>query len=319
MDERIIRVLRGDASEIEVRQVERWRAESGIHEREYEETAHVWSATERDRSWPTSPGGAFLRSVAEDRRRKSGARAERRALIRSPLVGYGVAAAVVVLAFLGLARAGDRSGVGLLAPVGSTTLEGGLSTLALTDGSTVRLARGGRVSFPNLPDRREVVLDGRAFFAVAEAASPFVVRGDVGQVTVHGTRFEVIATDDSVRVVVVEGIVTVDNDLGSVRVTEGQVVRVVPSSAPQVSDLADVWSLLEWPNGLLVFQATPLRMVAAELERHFGVRMEVDPELAGRRVTGWFDEEDVMEVVDGVCLIVGARCEVGTSLVTFAR
>ena len=48
-------------------------------------------------------------------------------------------------------------------------------------------------------DRREVVLEGRAFFAVATDPVPFVVRTRLGQMTVRGTRFEAslhYGTDD---------------------------------------------------------------------------------------------------------------------------
>jgi ferric-dicitrate binding protein FerR (iron transport regulator) len=77
-----------------------------------------------------------------------------------------------------------------------------------------------------------------------------------------------------------------------------------------VVDREDVWTLLEWPAGLLLFQATPLREVAGEIGRHFGRPVEVDSTVARRRVTAWFEDESLDEVVSAVCLVAGVKCEV---------
>jgi len=163
------------------------------------------------------------------------------------------------------------------------------------------------------------VLEGKAFFAVASDPVPFVVSTDLGEVTVHGTRFEVNTLADTMRVIVVEGRVQVENSMGSVRVTRGQVVKVTPTSAPQLVDHPDVWSLLDWPGGLLVFQSTPLNEVASELARHFGRSFDVDTALRDRRVTAWFEDETIDEVVDAVCMVVDARCQIADDGVSIAR
>ena len=321
MDEQILRVLRGEATEIEVRQLDRWRADAPGNERTFQDAKAIWALTARTPDHRgASADAARMREEGEDRRRRNHQRASRRAILRSPWVGYGVAAAAVVaLTFLGLDRSVEPSGVGLLAPVGSMARGGDVGTLALSDGSTVRLGRASRVDFPSRADRRAVVLEGKAFFAVASDPTPFVVSTDVGEVTVHGTRFEVNSLSDTMRVVVVEGRVEVENTLGSVLVTRGQVVRVTPTSAPQVVDHPDVWSLLDWPGGLLVYQGTPLDEVASELSRHFGRSFDVDPSVEHRRVTAWFEDESLEEVVDAVCMVVDARCEVSAEGVVIAR
>jgi hypothetical protein len=52
--------------------------------------------------------------------------------------------------------------------------------------------------------------------------------------------------------------------------------------------------------------------------RHFDRSVQVDPSIEDRRVTAWFEDEPAEEVVAAVCLVVGARCEVGDSLVTMS-
>ncbi|NJD20012.1 MAG: DUF4974 domain-containing protein [Gemmatimonadetes bacterium] len=112
--------------------------------------------------------------------------------------------------------------------------------------------------------------------------------------------------------------VRVDGDHGGADIVAGQVAYLSTGSAPHVVDRGDVWSLLQWEAGLLVFQGTPLAEVAQELGRHFGRSVRVDASIEDRRVTAWFEDEPPEEVVAAVCLVVGARCEVGDSLVTMS-
>jgi hypothetical protein len=57
--------------------------------------------------------------------------------------------------------------------------------------------------------------------------------------------------------------------------------------------------------------------VAREVGDHFGVEFTVPAgDLARRRVTAWFGDESIDEVVRGVCMVVGASCEIGEDVVT---
>lgn len=184
-------------------------------------------------------------------------------------------------------------------------------TVALADGTVVRLAAGSTLRFAADAERREAWLTGRAFFGVRhEAERPFVVHTDLGQTRVLGTRFEVRHSDDELRVVVVEGRVSVSGSSGrSTDVNPGQVVRLGANGDFSLTT-EDVQALLDWEQGLLVFQATPLSTVADELDRHFGVGVDLRADLAERRITAWFDDEPLEEVVSSICLVVGVPCTV---------
>ncbi|HKJ01554.1 MAG TPA: FecR domain-containing protein [Longimicrobiales bacterium] len=318
MDDLILKVVTGNATDLECHQVERWRRESAANERRYQEERRLWDAVgalPRAGTHP-APDVADLTAAAEGRRGRHGARARRRAVMRSPWLGYGAAAAVVALVSLAVEGRLHPEPAGLLAPVGSSSTAGTVVTMDLSDGSVIRLAPSTRVDFPPTRNRREVTLEGRAFFAVARGEVPFVVRTAAGSVTVHGTRFEVRAQDDQTRLVVLEGDVRLQGEGGGVDVGPGQVAYLVRGAAPSVVDLDDVWSLLDWGDGMLVYQATPLGQVAREVGRHFGREVRVDPSLAARRITAWFQDETLDEVVSAVCVVAGARCVLGDSLVT---
>jgi transmembrane sensor len=185
-------------------------------------------------------------------------------------------------------------------------------TVALADGSFVRLAQGSRLTEWAVEGTREVSLEGRGFFAVArDEARPFQVRTEAGRVRVLGTRFEIQEEDDDLRAVVVEGLVEVSNDEGLVEVGAGQVARILDGGAPRAEVSDDVYALLSWAEGYLVFQASPLGQVAREVEQHYGQPLNVaSQELAMRRITAWFQGESFDEVAESLCLAAGADCRV---------
>jgi len=182
--------------------------------------------------------------------------------------------------------------------------------VTLLDGSFVRLAAGSRLRVWGWEGRREVSLQGRAFFAVSrEESRPFVVRTRPGEVEVLGTRFEVAEEENGIRTIVVEGHVRVSNERGTVDVPAGSLARMTRSEAPVLEVSDDVWALLDWADGILVFQDTPLRQVAREVSRHFGRPLAVsDEDLGNRRITAWFQWEPFAEVAEALCLVVDATC-----------
>ena len=189
MDELIVKRLRGEATDIELQQLDHWRAESSENEQAYAAFISLWIRTGEPEAPALDPPPALEEIVREgDARRARGqARAARRAVLRSPWVGYGLtAAAVAVLIFLALPSDAERdsSTHGLFA-VESSSSPGDITTLGLSDGSVVRMMPETRVEFPATEDRREVVLEGRAFFAVAAGPIPFVIRTRMGEVTVQ--------------------------------------------------------------------------------------------------------------------------------------
>jgi transmembrane sensor len=320
--------LAGVTTDLEARTLERWRAESPDHEEAYRDAEAVWAlsaaealpAREGEATVPEPPALRSIVSEAEARRRRTRVRRERRGVLLSPWLGYGVAAAALLA--LTLPRLGSRPDdvvAGSLSPIESTASSDDVVTMSLSDGSVVRLAPSTRIEFSPATDRREVVLAGRAFFAVSPGSTPFVVRTAAGDVTVHGTRLEVSTSGDVLRLVLVEGRVSLRGDGGAVEVEAGQIAYLTGRDEPRVIARDDPWSMLDWAGGLLVFQATPLAEVAAELERHFGREVTVEEGLGSRRVTAWFADESLEEVVSAVCVVAGASCGVGAGSITIGR
>ncbi len=310
MEELIVRVLCGEATDREAQQLEAWRAESADHERTFVQMRRLWEATapSATRAVSTPPPVATIVAEAERRRGNVVALAGWRRKRGWALVS-GLAAAAVLLLAIGITRFSQ--------PWGSTytTGLGEVETVTLDDGSVVRLGAGSALRVARRSSR-SLRLDGRAFFAVVtDSATPFTVETSAGRAEVLGTRFEIASSTDSLRLVVIEGRVALDASGTRVEVAHGEVSRVTAGSAPSSPVQTDVWALLDWPSGLLIFQATPLIDVLAQIERHFGVPVVIaDTALGKRTVTARFDDEPLEDVMGTVCAVVGARCTVGATV-----
>lgn len=307
----IARVLAGEASGREKRQLERWRRAAPANERAFQEFARVWTHAEAEdsRAVVSSPPPVRHIIAEAERRRALVIPAVRSRAPRRHRLVWAAAAAMAIAVGLGVFKM--VAGTSLVLATGPTET----TTTQLVDGSVIRLGPSSRVVVRGV-DQRSVDLVGSAFFAVrTDSKIPFVVRTGVGDAVVLGTRFEIRADADSLRLVVVEGRVSLSAAGKRVEVDKGNVSRIVAGSAPSAPETVNVWRLLEWTGGLLIFQATPLDQVVEEVAVYFETPIVVrDTLLSGRTVTAWFENEPFEEVATTICQVVGARCVLGDTL-----
>lgn len=329
MEELILRSLQGRTTYDEERSLEEWVEASPENGRRLVEIQKVWNMAERIspsvRSLRRPPAKAIVQDAADDGREIP----ENEMPVGSPSVPAGrsnwvtrvvlplAAAAVVAALALGMWMADPPSTDGhtYFGAAEFSTGPEETVTARLDDGSIVRLGPGSTLRLDGTNGVRDVWLSGQAFFAVAHnEAAPFTVRTAGGVATVLGTRFDVRSTDSDLRLVVVDGRVRVS--AGS---DEGQAEEVGPSQMSQViegdrvyvSQVSDVYALLDWMEGSLIFQATPLDQVARELEYRYGVTVEVvDPTVSDRQMTAWFNDESLESAVRVICRAVDVRCDV---------
>jgi ferric-dicitrate binding protein FerR (iron transport regulator) len=184
------------------------------------------------------------------------------------------------------------------------------ATVGLRDGTLVRMAPESRLRVHPREDAREVSLTGRGYFAVArDPARIFTIRSDAATITVLGTRFDLTIDGEDLRLIVIEGTVGLTVRGATVAVKSGQIAQVVSGNLVPPIDIPDPETLVDWVGDFTVFQETPLRIVAAEVEELHGVRIEFsDPELGGRTVTAWFAGRSFDEVAEVICMVAHVRC-----------
>jgi transmembrane sensor len=312
-DELLLRTLSGRADPAELEEVREWRGTEEANELRYQAMARLLELArrgERGRERGDPPSARSIIAAAEEEAEGALAAAPLDAPLRG--VRWLAVAAALVLCALGGAVLRDlfaAPAFGVRELVGGSA---GQSTVVLRDGSVVRLAAGSRLQVPGDGSRREVTVDGRAYFSVThDAAHPFVVRAAGGEVRVLGTRFELDATGDDLRVFVVQGRVALKPQAGSrdVELTTGQVGTVAAGAAAVVSSARDSAALTGWMGDFLAFQNTPLTDALAEVEKMYHVSTVVtDPALAHRTVTAWFSGWKLDAVAGVLCTVVDADC-----------
>lgn len=238
-------------------------------------------------------------------------------------VRWGLQAAAMLVLGLGIGRfwLGEVPGQPGTGAMEVRTRLGEMATVRLDDGSVVRLAPESRLRFTGGQDLQKVELDGQAFFVVApQGERVFSVTTRLGETHVLGTRFEVRARDDSLRVVVVEGRVAVAVGEDEFEVGDGQMMLTAANTKPAVVSVDNVSPLLGWMDSWLVFQRTPLAQVAKDVSQRYGRHVDViDQELARRTITASFGDEPFEDVVTVICRIVQATCMLEDSIVTISR
>lgn len=204
-------------------------------------------------------------------------------------------------------KAGDvqlSAGAKKLQYTGGTAMGNGFNTLTvppkmdykllLSDGTEVWLNATSKLRFPfSFPgNKREVYLDGEAFFQVAKDDSkPFVVHTRQTDIQVLGTSFNVNAYNDGItRTALVSGAVVARADGKEVRLRPGQEAVYKTDKGYDVRSF-DESEVLAWMKGVYVFHNTSLLEIANVIERWYGVQVVFDnKELAGKRFTGGLEK-----------------------------
>ena len=185
----------------------------------------------------------------------------------------------------------------------------------LVDGSTVRLYGKSKITYrkpaSGVPFGRSLYLTGRAFFDVTPDPTPFTVETPTALTRAIGTRFGIDASRRFTEVVLAQGMVEVDSRRNRghvVTLAPGEYSRITRSDPPTPPQrVENLTEMLGW-TGLAVFRHTPLEDVAAYFSRHFGVDIDVSPELAREPFNASFDPDtlDVRELLDALSEAFGA-------------
>lgn len=166
--------------------------------------------------------------------------------------------------------------------------KGAQFTMVLEDGTRVWLNADSRLKFPVkfTGDERRVVLEGEAYFAVAEnKQKPFIVETSSQNITVLGTQFNVYAYANSLdeSTTLVEGSVSLSSKTNAVSVviTPGQQAAISGNSDHYTVRNVTPQEIVAWCNGMFVFDGDTFGEVFRKLSRWYDFECTfVDEELA---------------------------------------
>lgn len=193
--------------------------------------------------------------------------------------------------------------------------------VTLEDGTLVHLNYNSRLIYPEkFGDRRDVILDGEAYFMVAKDKSrQFVVHTPKGDVKVYGTEF-VVNTGTSTEngndnkeltVVLVKGSVSFTPTDGREKMlTPGQELSIVNSQL-NVSEV-DTAPFVAWNEGEFVFSDWTLERIMSVIARWYGLDVEfANKDLGNHKFSGSLSRyEDLKPTLETIEMVTGMRLNV---------
>lgn len=184
---------------------------------------------------------------------------------------------------------------------------GGEYQLTLADGSRVWLNSGTRLRYPVnfIGEKREVYLEGEAYFEVTRSEKPFVVHGGGQNVRVLGTSFNVMAYRDEpkVQTTLVTGSVrvTLDEQSGkTVLLTPGQQAELDKNSGDITMRVVNVENYTGWKDKLFIFDEEDLETMMRKLARWYDVDISIEtPDLREKIFYGVIRKyENISKILD---------------------
>lgn len=197
------------------------------------------------------------------------------------------------------------------------TAPGEKASIQLIDGSEASLSADTGLSVPNVfhKDRREVMLDGHAFFDVRpDPARPFLIHTRDGIIHVLGTSFDVRSYPDEghTAVAVRKGTVQISQMAkpeNSVVINAGYIGRISPENESIFVEWAeDPEEYFGWLEGRLIFKQRSLSYVFRQLERWYNIDIEVSelyPDILEKEFTADLKTRRVTDVMDLIRFTMG--------------
>lgn len=204
------------------------------------------------------------------------------------------------------------------------------ANFTLSDGTHVLLNAGSTVKVPNRFDveLREVYLQGEAYFeVVSNPDKPFVIHSRNSRIEVLGTSFSVRSYDEDgqVRVVVEEGRVSLksavaDNfEEATLAANEVGLYRL-DNNTIETAEVEDMQLYMSWRKGYLKFKDEPMKNVAKDFERRYGIEVSFkDSEIERLSLTAYLKSRSLQNVLNVIATSLDIRYELTDNKVIFMK
>lgn len=191
------------------------------------------------------------------------------------------------------------------------TSRGNHSSYTLPDGSVVAMNAESKIIFDKgkFNSKRLLKMEGEAFFSIQKGKT-FTIRTERADIKILGTSFNVFARERNFKVSCVTGKIQVTSGSDLVIITPGQSAEIVNDKLKKYTD-SSIRDISRWQFGEFKYRNKELKAIFKEIERQFNVNFVV-PEMEQQYYTGSFNNKNLNEALDMVCLPMGLTYEIGT-------
>jgi len=298
----IAKYLGGNASKLEIQELEEWVNESDENRTYFRHLKRIWEATEEI---PISTENALERVLSQINSQYNG--------MTFWYFWQKVAAVMLIPLLISTIWLGfnKKSEIYDSNPINHKAFSafGTFSIIDLPDGSKVWLNSGSSLQYPDRFSKssRTVHLIGEAYFEVqSNTESPFFVSTPSVTVKATGTRFNVQAYKDCIypAITLIEGKVAV---LKQVKDQKDSLIALLQpkqnmkynlSTGQIVFDNEDTYKYIAWKDGKLVFRND----LITEVVKRIGIQYNVDIEVEGEEIKQYryratFENEPLSELL----------------------
>ncbi len=335
LDNRIlIRYLTDDCTEKEIDRVQRWMQQSAANKRKFKEFKYIWESAEKTngflKTFDPEPNWTLLKKQIDQQQKVHSTGSSRGS--RHTYLFMRIAAIFLITAFIGFfayqhwSSADEIQKQMVLQEI--TTDLGQRVDLTLADGTRVLLNAGSRLKIPEVfqSDEREVYLQGQAYFNVApNSDKPFIVHLNETEIRVLGTSFSVSAypEEQQIQIIVKEGrvsfVATQSPTPAATILTAGEMGQYnLKSQEIEFRKVADLTNYLSWIDGYLKYEETPMREVAADLERRYNVEVIFeDAQIENMVLTANLKSRSIRNVLDVIAVSLKIDYQLDNNRVKF--
>jgi ferric-dicitrate binding protein FerR (iron transport regulator) len=209
---------------------------------------------------------------------------------------------------------------------------GSKTKVILPDNSTVWLNSGARLRHPvNFNDnQRYVYLEGEGFFEIIkDSQHPFVVYSNGMNITVLGTKFNVLAyaDDQLIETTLVEGAIEIQwlkdvaDKQSNASLKPGQKLTLRKENEQyEFQDIQETGLSIAWMEDRLVFAKERFGDAKIKLERWYGVTVEVfNPEILDYQITGTFEKQTLEQAMAALSIALACQFKIDKNLVTVSK
>lgn len=200
------------------------------------------------------------------------------------------------------------------------------ANITLPDGTNVALNSASTLSYPRNFGvvKRNVKLEGEAYFDVAKNGRPFKVETSHLDIAVMGTSFDVKAydEDESVVTTVVKGCVKVLSDNGSEYILNPQdeLTYSVHSKNFSKNRIEDVEEVALWSKNQLVFRGENFEEIAVMLSRLYNVEVAfLSDKVKQYTFSGIIRNSSLLNVVEIMSLTAPVKCKLSGNMIVISE
>ncbi|MDR1259325.1 MAG: FecR domain-containing protein [Tannerellaceae bacterium] len=273
-DQLLIRFLTHRCREEELRQISRWIATDKSNADWLFEMEQIWSLKDELRFSDEQKISRAYNRFVSGMEAKPAMKPGKRVFIS--VMKYAAAAVIILLLSVNLYRMLEEEEVPLSMNIVEVPM-GERASLTLSDGTKVWLNADTRFYYPSRfmskkRGGREVMIDGEGYFEVAkDEKRPFVVKGDLFDISVLGTEFNVKAhKNEPAEISLKEGKIKVGTPGRDdpMILSPNDQIQVSTNGKTRLQQI-DMSTVNSWTNGEIAFKDEPLSVIIKTLERKF--------------------------------------------------